>query len=130
MSSEFEWKIDKFYNAVWNTDIIKTESWESSCIIKFPEPGEWEINIHGECVLPDKGFFETGEHIELTITNDRAYYGWQEHRPGSSAEVIEQENASSGISGYTWAIIAVIVVPLLFIIAFIIRKRRNSTSVL
>jgi hypothetical protein len=99
VSTEIGWDVDAHGNTIWKdweTDIAKDGFKELTHIIKFPEPGEWEIYIHGRCVIEGMGVFQTGDGIKINITEDDAYYGWQDRR--SSKTTISQETTASTIT--------------------------------
>jgi hypothetical protein len=78
VSSELGWETDGFNRAVSTIDLVKNETRELSYIIRFPEPGEWIVDISGRCFIPDTGsFFSPDDGIKLTITESKAYYGWE-----------------------------------------------------
>jgi hypothetical protein len=75
VSTELQWNPDTLKNAVGKIDIQKNTTRELVSVIRFPEPGDWKIDIRGDFVRPDQGFVSVGDQIPLTVTDNKSYYG-------------------------------------------------------
>jgi hypothetical protein len=81
ISSELEWETNVFgqkYWPDWNTDLETVKSKILSTTIQLPEPGKWIISIHGEGLLPNGKYAISEDEIKITITETKAYYGWED----------------------------------------------------
>ena len=100
VNTEIGWDVDAWGNTIWKdweTDIAKGEMIELTHVIKFPEPGEWEIRIYSRCILPEVESYKTSDNIKLTITEGKAYYGWQDRRSSKTQEQITSRSTESAI---------------------------------
>ncbi len=57
----------------WTLDFKKGEPVEVSAIVRFPEPGEWEIHVQGNYPLRHNPGFT--DDIRFIIAKDKSYYG-------------------------------------------------------
>jgi hypothetical protein len=49
-----------------------------SAALKFPQEGEWRIQITGKSLPPGRVYIDGGyqDYLDITINNTRSYYGW------------------------------------------------------
>jgi hypothetical protein len=103
----------------WTLDVIKDEIRESSAVIKFPEPGEWEIRVSGSYPARPMSMGGFYDEIKFTITKDKAYYGWAN---------LAIDKTISEEPGTDWRIIGIYVIGGLLVIGIaiylILRKRQ------
>jgi hypothetical protein len=63
----------------WQGDLKSQTPVTFSAIIKFPEEGEWQINAFGNSLVRKNAqFLGFTDGINITITKNKAYYGWKE----------------------------------------------------
>jgi hypothetical protein len=126
VNTEIGWDVDAWGNTIWKdweTDIAKNEVRELTHIIRFPEPGEWQIHIYGSCVLPENGYYGAGDTIKLTITEDKAYYGWQDRRSPKIQETTTESVIDQDANTPWWWIVGGIAVA--GILAIVLLKKRR-----
>lgn len=138
VESEIGWDVNAYGDTIWKgweTDISKDETRESIHIIKFPETGDWEIYIHGKCRIEGMGVCETNDTIRLTITEDKAYYGWANIPPETTTTIPSLIPPPTDVtvgptpppsSGAIWWWIGGGVLVVAGILAIVFWKRRNT----
>jgi hypothetical protein len=80
VKSELGYSQDIFDNTLWEKwqiDLTKGKTRTLLTTIKFPYPGEWQITIRGKGDLPNGKRVIANDEINLTITDNQAYYGWK-----------------------------------------------------
>lgn len=79
-TSEERWEIDGFGDAYWQRDLHMDETVDISNTMIFPDPGRWQIEISGDYEIPGLDRPQNRHSkIKVTITEDNAYYGWNEY---------------------------------------------------
>jgi hypothetical protein len=76
----------------WEGDLEKCKPVEFSATIKFPEAGDWLAKVVGD--HPTSAGILLTDTIEMVITSERGYFGWEEWPLAPFSEQPEKEQPS------------------------------------